>query len=207
MNRYFDVINKKAEGIVCSFKLRTKLYAKKELPAYDFNLLQEKWPYVDAMCVRNDFTNSEARSVDLSICIPMYNLENYILRLLEQIDRQETHFLYEVLLVDDGSTDNTASIVSKFIKGKENYHLIRQRNVGISAARNAAINIAEGRYLAFVDGDDEICDGFIEKLMSVAVSQNADIVKGRYCLKRGEILRTKGIASGYIWGGIPSYAI
>ena len=96
---------------------------------------------------------------------------------------------------------STAEIVNSFITGKNKYTMIRQENAGISAARNTAINHASGEYICFVDGDDLIADNSIQSLVSAAKENDADIVKGKYGLKRGSKITEKGYASGYIWGG------
>ena len=189
----FSVINK--------IRLKHGWYSKSILPDYDFDFLQSKWPYVNPECVRNDFKRGKATGIDLSICIPMYNVEAYIEDLMKAIDSQESEFSFEVILVDDGSTDTTAEIVNSFITGKNKYTMIRQENAGISAARNTAINHASGEYICFVDGDDLIADNSIQSLVSAAKENDADIVKGKYGLKRGSKITEKGYASGYIWGG------
>lgn len=200
MIRYISAALRKAKGKVVSFRLKHDLYQKINLPTTDKEILFSKWPYVKPKCVSESFMFPEYSGIDLSICIPMHNVENCIGILLEQIEAQKTQFTYEVLLVNDGSTDNTETVVKSFIEGKTNYKLFSQENGGISAARNKAIDNATGNYLTFIDSDDEICEGFIEQLMSAAVNQDAEIVKGKYCLKRGSHLLPRGIASGYIWG-------
>ena len=201
MNRIISAAHRKINGMIVSFRLNHGLYKKAPLPKSDIRKLYEKWNYVNPECVKMDFPYYTDDEVDLSICIPMYNVEKYILNLLQEIENQCSIYSYEVILVDDGSTDKTAEIVRRFVEGKSRYHLIMQENAGISAARNVAIDQAKGRYLTFVDSDDEISRDYIERLMTVALSQDADIVKGKYYLKRRDKLLPRGIAHGYIWGG------
>lgn len=200
IKKCLSVTFRKLRAALAFLQLKTGFYRRETLPEYDLNYLLTRWPYRDPECVREGSTRAYTNDLDLSICIPMFNVEDSILRLLKQIEKQETHFSYEVLLVDDGSTDQTANIAMQFITGKKNYQVFTQVNAGLSAARNVAIDNASGKYLTFLDSDDEICDGFIESLMNVAVEQNADIVKGRYYLKRDGHLYPKGIVPGYIWG-------
>ena len=81
------------------------------------------------------FSRKEEADIDLSICIPAFNAEKSILTLLRQIERQKTNFEFEVLIINDGSTDHTGENVAEFIEGKENCHLLQQDNAGLSAAR------------------------------------------------------------------------
>lgn len=172
-----------------------------ELPAYDFGILLEKWPRKSVQCI-GEFHREQNANVDLSICIPMYNAQEYIGVLLQQIDGQITSYTYEVILVDDGLTDLTSKIVTEFCKDKLRFHYIYQKNEGISSARNTAIDRALGKYLSFIDSDDEICNDYIEIIMSKAILEDADILKGKYCLKRKNKIYQRGYATGIVWGGV-----
>ena len=183
-------------------RLKTGLYVKASLPEYDFDHLQRIWPYVKPNCVSEDFHRLTGEGVDLSICIPMYNVEAFIEPLLDVLDRQQTEYTFEVILVDDGSKDKTAEIVKRFIAGKPNFVLIQQKNGGISVARNTAIDHAHGEYISFVDSDDLVSNDFIQSLMSAAKENQADIVKGKYCIRRGESIVPMGLSTGFFWGGV-----
>ena len=189
-------------GQASFLKLKIGLYRKETLPDYDFDSLGVLWPYKPIHCVSDIFSRKSETDIDLSICIPAFNVEKSILTLLEQIERQKTSFKFEVLIVNDGSMDQTGELVKRFIAGKENYHLFQQDNAGLSAARNKTIDNSSGRYLTFIDSDDEICDGFIENLMSAAANYDADIVRGQYFSHRGNRTRLCGIASSFAWGKV-----
>ena len=124
-------------GLLSYLKLTTGLYKKDTIPDYSFDSLLEKWPYNDPHCVSDSYSQNTLRDkeVDLSICIPAFNAEKSILTLLRQIERQKTNFEFEVLIINDGSTDHTGENVAEFIEGKENCHLLQQDNAGLSAAR------------------------------------------------------------------------
>lgn len=186
------------------FKLKTGFFIKETLPDFCFDSLLEKWNYSNPHCVSNTFSRNPLpdKELDLSICIPAFNAEKTIITLLQQIENQKTSFKFEVLIVNDGSTDQTGSLVELFIEGKENYRIYHQENAGLSAARNKAIHNSSGRYLTFIDSDDEICDGYIENLMSAAVTNDADIVRGQYYTKRGNDARLIGTASSFAWGKV-----
>ena len=91
----------------------------------------------------------------LSIIIPIFNCERFIGRCIESIDRIAIDD-YEVIIVDDGSTDNSNSICKKICHSKNNYTLIQQLNSGTSVARNRGVDVAKGDYIWFVDADDTI---------------------------------------------------
>ncbi len=116
--------------------------------------------------------------LDLSIIIPMYNIEKFITPCINSVLNQKTKYSYEILLVDDGSTDNSLKEVESFLS-LYNIKLFTQANMGQSVARNFAISESLGRYLMFLDGDDLLIDGSIELMLDYAVKYNADIVEGK----------------------------
>lgn len=89
----------------------------------------------------------------ISIVIPVYNIERYLPRCLETIASQTYHNL-EIILVDDGSTDNSGNICDTFAKKDSRAMVIHQENLGLWAARNSGQRVAKGNYLMFVDSDD-----------------------------------------------------
>ncbi len=126
----------------------------------------------------------------LSIIIPMYKVEDYIAECLQSILRQDCRnigFDYELILVDDGSPDNCVK-VAQSILSRLPYRLIRQTNQGLSAARNAGLEVATGEFVWFVDADDWISDDSFAALADVdttdldAIAINAvDEVEGARC--------------------------
>lgn len=117
---------------------------------------------------------------DLSIIIPAYNASLYIERCLDSVLNQKTLYRYEVIVINDGSIDATESYIKKYQKQFENITYISQCNKGISATRNIGVENALGKYIMFVDADDVILDNCIERLLSIAIEKNADIVEGSY---------------------------
>lgn len=99
--------------------------------------------------------------IDLSVIIPVYNAVPLLDRCLDSIFSQTTQYTYEVILVDDGSTDNSIEIIKK--RKEKNIVLYQQQNAGPAAARNKGVELAQGKYCAFLDADDYWIDGFIEK--------------------------------------------
>lgn len=109
-----------------------------------------------------------------SIVIPIYNADEYLSECLESITAQSRNN-YELLLINDGSTDNTLSIITEFAKKRKNVKIINQTNAGVSAARNTGIRNATGKYLLFVDADDHLNDRDTLKYLE-AVADKADSV-------------------------------
>ena len=117
---------------------------------------------------------------DLSIILPVYNVSKYLNRCLESIISQNTNITYEIICVNDGSTDNSLEILKKYSKIDKRIKIISQKNQGLSAARNTGINESQGKYLMFVDSDDYISETCVEKLMREAYSSNYTLVKAGY---------------------------
>lgn len=91
----------------------------------------------------------------LSIIVPIYNVEKYLPRCIDSILAQ-TYTDFELILVDDGSSDNCPQICDEYALKDQRIIVIHQINGGVSDARNTALKIARGKYVAFVDGDDFI---------------------------------------------------
>ncbi len=106
--------------------------------------------------------------------IPAYNVEPFLDRCLYSIGGQ-TIKEFEVILINDGSTDGTGRIIREFAKNHKNIRVIDQENKGAAAARNEAIKIAKGDYLAFVDSDDFVSPDFLQCLYTTAVNTGAEI--------------------------------
>lgn len=94
----------------------------------------------------------------LSIIIPVYNVERYLRQCLESLDILRSVAVIQVILVDDGSPDNCGAICDDYAKKHNDTVVIHQKNAGLSAARNAGINVATGNYIWFIDSDDSIND-------------------------------------------------
>ncbi len=105
----------------------------------------------------------------LSIIIPAYNLEKYISLCLDSIYKENPNCFcdFEVIVVDDGSIDNTPAILDEYKTRYDNLYVIHQENLGVSIARNKALEYAKGEYVTFVDGDDLIAEDSISKVLSV----------------------------------------
>ncbi|AJI56085.1 glycosyltransferase like 2 family protein [Francisella philomiragia] len=116
----------------------------------------------------------------ISIIVPVYNAENYVSECLESIIKQ-TYDNIEIIIVNDGSTDNSLHICQNYTLKDSRIKLLDQENLGQSAARNRALDIATGEYIAFVDSDDFIADIYINSLYLCIVKYNSNIAFTTLC--------------------------
>lgn len=112
----------------------------------------------------------------LSIIIPIYNVENYIIDCLDSVFAQKIANM-EVICIDDGSTDNSGQIATNYAQLHSNMRIIHQSNQGLSAARNTGIRHATGEYVFFLDSDDTLTNtSALNNMYILAQEQKADIV-------------------------------
>lgn len=126
----------------------------------------------------------DRNNYNLSIIIPAYNCAGYIGKCLDTLMHQNTKYSYEIIIVNDGSTDYTEDVIKAFKSPL--IHFINQPNGGAAMARNTGLFHATGEYVCFVDGDDYLEPDYIERLLSEAYSSNADIVKCGYYMYQAE---------------------
>lgn len=157
--------------------------------------------YDDAVRVLNklhpkreiDFTKPCIRakeiSCDVSIIVPVYNAEKNLETCIASLIHQKTKFTYEIICVNDGSSDDSLKLLHKLSLCNDKLIIVDQKNGGASAARNSGIEIAQGRYFFFVDADDILPEESIDLLMKTALKSDADIVQGNIakCNENGEI--------------------
>lgn len=114
-------------------------------------------------------------NISISVIVPIYNAEKYLVRCLESIVEQ-TYSNLEIILVDDGSTDESLKICEEFGKRDRRIHIIHKENGGQQSARTAGVQKATGDYIAFVDADDYIDADTYERLMKKLYSSDIDIL-------------------------------
>lgn len=110
----------------------------------------------------------------ISIIVPVYNASKYLRECIESILVQSYHN-FELILVDDGSKDNSLEICQSYIARDSRIIVFHQENAGVSAARNAGLSLARGEYFCFVDSDDSVEPDMIEKLYNSIIKANADL--------------------------------
>lgn len=115
----------------------------------------------------------------ISVIVPVYNLEGEISKCLLSLVLQK-YPNFEVIIVDDGSTDNSLSVCSKLAEKDKRFLVYHTKNKGLSSARNFGISKAKGKYLAFVDGDDYIDPEFLSSLYSSVLQSGSDIAISGY---------------------------
>ncbi len=111
----------------------------------------------------------------ISVIVPVYNGQDYIVPCIESIVSQQVTDL-QIIIINDGSLDNTAQICEKLQKEYSNIQVITMEDLGVSAARNAGLDKADGDYITFVDADDRLLPGTLLRLRKLALQTDSDIV-------------------------------
>ena len=110
----------------------------------------------------------------ISLVMPVYNVENFLSKALTSVENQ-TFKDFEMIIVDDGSSDKSYEIAEEFCSKNPNFKLIKQENSGPAAARNTGVMHCKGEYIAFMDSDDYLEKNFLEELYKLAKKTGADI--------------------------------
>lgn len=124
----------------------------------------------------------------ISVIVPIYHVEEYLEKCIDSILAQ-TYQNIEIILIDDGSDDSCPQICDEYQKKDSRIRVVHKKNGGLSDARNAGIDIACGKYYAFVDGDDIISPNYISFLYRAIVENDADISQCQF-VEYGDILPT-----------------
>lgn len=170
---------------------------------------------IEADCVVKERTWE--RQCDLQIIIPMHNATKYIKQCIESILLQKTKYKYQIILVDDGSTDDTYENAKKYLSD-ERVQLITQKNAGAAAARNTGLKHIVADFIMFVDIDDALKPDAIEVLLDKAYQEEAQIVEGGYeifdtkvlakeCHENAVLEEPCGVLWGFPWGKIISASL
>lgn len=111
----------------------------------------------------------------ISIIVPIYDVEEYLIECLESIRRNIAGLEAEVLLIDDGSNDSSSVIAKSYANREEKFNYYRKENGGLSNARNYGVSLASGKYLFFVDSDDLLTDGILPKMFETAERNDTEL--------------------------------
>lgn len=118
--------------------------------------------------------------LDVSIIVPVYNVSRFLPECIKSVLAQ-SFVDWELILVNDGSTDGSGEICDTFAAADSRIKVIHKPNSGVSDSRNRALDMATGKYILFLDADDFWCsDTFLEKMVELAEDDNLDIVRGEY---------------------------
>ena len=181
-----------AEQVLLIYK---KMYEKIEelgLPTIHYyntirDLLEFRKDFLENRVLFNEyleFLETKEKSVTypkdlISIIVPIYNVYPYLRLCLERIENQ-TYPHFEVLLINDGSRDNSKDICLEFAERDKRFKYIEQKNAGLSAARNTGILNATGEFITFIDGDDFVEPNYLEELYYTSLKNDSEIVVGSY---------------------------
>ena len=151
------------------------------------NLLDYRKDYLDNRDLYNEYVgfleNIEKKITYpkeiISIIVPIYNVSPYLQLCLESIEKQ-TYPHFEVLLINDGSRDNSKDICLEFAERDNRFKYIEQQYAGLSAARNTGILNSKGEFLTFIDGDDLIESNYLEELYHTSLKNDSEIVVGSF---------------------------
>ena len=110
----------------------------------------------------------------ISVIIPVYNVEKYLNECLNSVCSQTFENL-EIILVDDGSTDDSSKICDEWSAKDSRVRVIHQLNAGLSEARNSGLKYCKGDYILYIDSDDSIEEDLVESLMNLIEKHNVDI--------------------------------
>lgn len=219
MNEYVKNVLRKGRDIVMPIKGHVEYSICKNMilrDEFDETKIEDLWAKAKVNCVVDEKLPLE--ETDLSIIIPLYNSERFIDKCLQSFLSQNTKYKYELVLIDDGSTDHTNEIAKSYAeKYPTIIKLISQPNGGISAARNTGLLNSKGKYIGFADHDDWVSEQYVEVLMENAFQENADIVKCEFSTVKNDVViqaekRSPRVIKGdmkdnlfdypsYIWGG------
>ena len=127
----------------------------------------------------------------ISVIVPIYNVEKYLSQCIDSIINQ-TYKNIEIILVDDGSPDSCDEICDEYAKKDDRIKVIHKENGGLSDARNHGIDLATGKYIAFVDSDDYINEQYLEKLYNAIIDNNTQVSQCNFIIvedNKNEILK------------------
>ena len=151
-------------------------------------------------------------AIEISVVVPVYNAAAYLMETLDALDRQSFRD-YEVILVDDGSTDGSPGLVDAFCAAHERFRAVHMENGGEHRARLVGIGQARGRYVAFCDSDDLPLPDMLQKLYARAEETGADITvcgfareemdTGRVLSREMTVFEPRGYAFPELWDMLP----
>jgi glycosyltransferase involved in cell wall biosynthesis len=129
----------------------------------------------------------------ISVVMPFYNAEKFLDKSIQSIIHQSIFESIELIVIDDGSIDNSSKVADRYGERFDNIHVFHIQHKGVSNARNIGINNAHGKYIGFIDADDWIDSKYFEMLLDAAVLNNSDISATGFTINddNGEVVRNE----------------
>lgn len=138
------------------------------------------------------------KEIDLSIIIPVYNVEKYIRQCLNSVFNQGIKDEnYEIIIINDGTQDHSIEVIQDIINQHENITIISQKNQGVSIARNNGLKKASGKYILMLDSDDLLIDNALPVLLEKALASNVDLIVANYIEMTDKEIQTKNSKTLY----------
>lgn len=116
---------------------------------------------------------------EISVIVPVYKVEQYLARCVDSI-LEQTYSDFELILVDDGSPDSCGEICDRYAEVDDRVHVVHKQNGGLSSARNAGLDVMQGKYVAFIDSDDVVHPQYLEILLALLKNNKADLAMCHY---------------------------
>lgn len=153
--------------------------------------LKDNTSATDVVQREREVEEGESAEELISVIVPVYNVEKYLERCVKSLVNQ-TYQNLEIILVDDGSTDKSARMCDMFAKEDERIKVVHKKNGGLSSARNAGLDVANGKYIAFIDSDDWIEADTYEYMYRILQEYHADIsdIECQYATSDDDIVKT-----------------
>lgn len=137
---------------------------------------------------------TKGENISISVIMPVYNAQKHLEETIKSVENS-SFSNYELLLIDDGSTDNSSQICQKYAQKNEKIRYIYKENGGVASARNKGLEIATGEYVAFLDADDSLSENMLEMMYNAAVNTNADVCMAGWNECRGNEKKANKIVS------------
>lgn len=153
-----------------------------------------------------DHRRDAGRQPQVSLVVPVFNVEPYLAECLASIADNAGAIDLELIVIDDGSTDGSLALAHAFLQAERRLPavLIQQANQGLSAVRNLGATLASGRYLGFLDSDDRLAAGALGSLLRLAEASGSDVVLGRTLVFDSASQATRPFYDAAIWQGLLS---
>lgn len=191
VGKLYERACKSVLGVDVVYRIAKRLYSANSGKSYETVRLsaENATKILDTVSPKPEFSSCpkgrkwpSIPEVDISVVIPCYNVERYIDECLQSVLSQVGDFTFEVVAVDDGSTDKTGEILDKYAEDDRRVRVFHQINQGLSGARNSGLEEVRGNYICFLDSDDLLETNALQTLYLSFDRKACDYVTGLYCV-------------------------